>query len=144
MGDRYFLDSSIPLYRYDSSEVRKQRVARQLLEEEPPGTLVVSTQVLQEFYAVATRKFANPLSHDDAATAVDRLRMLPTVAVDSAMVADAIRLCHQAQVSIWDALIIRAAASDNCTVLLTEDLNAGQAIAGVRIENPFRGLPDHP
>ena len=41
------------------------------------------------------------------------------------------------QISFWDALIVAASASSGCTTIYSEDLNAGQLIEGVRIENPF-------
>jgi predicted nucleic acid-binding protein len=38
---------------------------------------------------------------------------------------------------VWDALIVARAAASGCVVLYSEDLNPGQTIQGVRIENPF-------
>jgi predicted nucleic acid-binding protein len=40
-------------------------------------------------------------------------------------------------IRFWDALIIAAARKAGADRILTEDLNTGQVISGVRIENPF-------
>jgi predicted nucleic acid-binding protein len=41
------------------------------------------------------------------------------------------------QISFWDALLIASAESSNCVELMTEDLNDGQIINGIKITNPF-------
>ena len=41
-------------------------------------------------------------------------------------------------ISFWDALIVSAAFSKNAATILTEDLNHGQVIEGIEINNPFR------
>ena len=55
------------------------------------------------------------------------------------MVFDAVRVHREVSISFWDALIVSAAAYGGCKVLFTEDLNPGQVIEGVRVENPFLG-----
>ena len=63
------------------------------------------------------------------------------IAIDADLVRDAIAMSRDAQLSYWDGLILAAARLAACDVLLTEDLQSGATIAGVRIENPFhRGL----
>ena len=49
----------------------------------------------------------------------------------------AFRIEDEAGIGFWDALILAAARKAGADRLLTEDLNSGQVIAGVRIENPF-------
>jgi predicted nucleic acid-binding protein len=58
--------------------------------------------------------------------------------VDTALVFSAIEAARRNRLSFWDALIVRAAVQADCDVLLSEDLNPGQVIDGVRVENPFR------
>jgi predicted nucleic acid-binding protein len=41
------------------------------------------------------------------------------------------------QISFWDALIIAAAEYSKCLEIITEDLNDGQIINGIKIRNPF-------
>jgi predicted nucleic acid-binding protein len=102
-----------------------------------PENLVVSTQVLQEFYVVTTRKLKNPLSEERAARAVRGIAKLDVVGVDAPLVLAAVDTSRTVQISLWDALIIEAASRAGCERVLSEDLNASQVIRGVRIENPF-------
>jgi len=136
MSDRAFLDTNVLVYALDEAEPAKRDVARRLLgstDEE----FVLSTQILSEFYVVATRRLAQPVAEDVAAAAVDQLSLLPIVTIDPVLIKDAIELSHSSQVSYWDGLILAAAAKGGCRRLLTEDLNAGQRIGSVQIENPF-------
>jgi predicted nucleic acid-binding protein len=103
----------------------------------PVDQLVVSTQVLLEFYAVATRKLTRPLDHATAQRALERLLGFRLVAPSPRAVVDATELSDVHGISIWDALIVRAARVAACDRILTEDLSDGSVIAGIRIENPF-------
>jgi predicted nucleic acid-binding protein len=138
MSGKTFLDSNILVYSVDESPAEKAKHERavELLSAQPEN-LVVSTQVLQEFYVVTTRKLKNPLSEEVAARAVRGIAKLDVVGVDVPLVLSAVDTSRTAQVSLWDALIIEAASRAVCERVLSEDLNAGQVIRGVRIENPF-------
>lgn len=137
MSDRAFLDTNVLVYAVDEAEPEKRDIARRLLGSTGYGQFVLSTQILSEFYVVATRRLTQPVGEDAAAAAVDRLGQLPMVTIDPALVKDAIGLSRSSQVSYWDGLILAAAAKGGCQRLLTEDLNDGQTIGSVRIENPF-------
>lgn len=138
MSGRVFLDSNVVVYSVDESPAEKTKHDRavELLSRQPEN-LVVSTQVLQEFYVVTTRKLKRPLGEERAARAVRGLAKLQVVSVDASLVLDAIDTSRSAQLSLWDALIIEAASRAGCDRVLSEDLNAGQLIRGVEIENPF-------
>ena len=82
MAARTFLDTNVLVYAVDDADRRKRDLARRIIGAEG-ARLVVSTQVLSEFYVVTTRKLAHPLPEDEAADAVDWLSNLPTVATDS-------------------------------------------------------------
>jgi len=140
MTGRTFLDSNVLVYSVDESpaEKAKHTLAVELLSAQPED-LVVSTQVLQEFYVVTTRKLANPLSEERAANAVRGIAKLEVVGVDAALVLAAVDTSRTARISLWDALIVEAASRAGCDRVLSEDLNAGQQIHGVTIENPFAG-----
>ncbi len=133
-----FVDTNVLLYAYDISAGARHESARELvgrLGRQRQGAL--SVQVLQEFYVNAVRKIAEPIS---PGTARDRLRVLSRWPVHSPLAADVIaaaQLADDAQLSFWDAMIVRSAASMDCSVLWTEDLNAGQRIGGVEVRNPF-------
>ncbi len=93
---------------------------------------------------MTTRRLATPLGHDAAAAAIDRLARLTVVAVDKEFVRGSPRLTQAALINHWDALVVRAARLGACERLLTGDLNHGQVIDGVRIQNPFRDLAGGP
>ncbi len=136
---RYFLDTNIILYAYstDASESAKRDIARSILTQNNWG---LSAQVLQEFYSNATKpKCGAPplMGHADAQTTVQGLAEFTNVALDAALVQQAIALRQQHQISYWDAAIVAASMRSGAKELLTEDLNAGQVIEGVRVVNPF-------
>ncbi len=136
MSVRCFVDTNVAVYLYDADEPAKRDRAFEVFAD-PERHLVLSSQVLSEFFVTVTRKLATPLDHPSAADAVDSLTQLEVVAVDHTLVARAIETSSQHQLSYWDALIVEAAASTRCDTLLSEDLAGGSTIRGVRIENPF-------
>jgi predicted nucleic acid-binding protein len=138
MTERSFVDTNVLVYRFDHGEPAKRAVAKRLLDNAVPGSLVISTQVLQEFYVVTTRKLARPLRPDQASEAVEHLSALPVVGADADFVRSGIDLSQTTGLSLWDALIVQAAAEARCDRILSEDLQDGTTIQGVRVDNPFR------
>jgi predicted nucleic acid-binding protein len=138
MSGRSFVDTNVLVYCFDLRETAKRKRALAILEGElDVGDLVLSTQVLQEFYVAVTRKLKRPLSGAEAAAAVDELAKLSIVQIDLAMVLASIADCQRHQFSLWDTLILRAALSANCDRVLTEDLQHGYVFDSLRVENPF-------
>ena len=133
-----FVDTNILAYAYDRSEATKQPVARALLEalwRDRAG--VLSTQVLQELYVVATRRFDPPMPRAAAREIVVVYASWPVVQVDVPLVLAASELEERHTLSFWDALVVEAARRAGATRLVTEDLQAGRRIGGVAVENPF-------
>jgi predicted nucleic acid-binding protein len=131
-----FVDTNLLVYAYDRGAGPKQQVAAELIAE-LASELVVSTQVLAEFYWVVTRRLDPPLAPAMARQAVDHLAVLPVVPTDAALVLRAIDTSQTHALALWDALIVEAAAAGGCAQLLTEDMNPGQIIRGVELVNPF-------
>ena len=133
-----FVDTNVLVYAHDASETIRQPVAEALLDELwRSRTGVVSTQVLTEFYVVATRKFAPPMPRREARAIVDAYAAWPVVQVDPALIVAASSLEERHQLSFWDALIVEAARRAGSGRLVSEDLQTGRRIAGPVIENPF-------
>ncbi len=133
-----FIDTNVLVYAHDRSETRKQPVAQALLDalwRNRTGAL--STQVLQEFYVVATRKFDPPMRRTAAREIVALYGEWLLVEVDVALILAASKLEERHAFSFWDALVVEAARRSGATRLLTEDLQAGRRIDGISIENPF-------
>ena len=140
MIEPIFVDTNVWVYAVDAADPAKRERALEATAPAAGRDLVVSTQVLTEFYAVVTRKLAVPVTVDDAEAMVRQLAALPVVAIDSAVVVSAITASRTWQISIWDALIIRAAEVAGCRRMLSEDLADGVMYGSVRVENPFAGM----
>jgi predicted nucleic acid-binding protein len=133
-----FVDTNVLLYAHDAAETAKQPIARALLEglwADRSG--VVSTQVLQEFYVVATRRFQPSMRRSEARALVASYATWSLVLVDTALILDATVLEERATLSFWDALIVEAARLAGATRILSEDLQDDRRMGGITIENPF-------
>jgi len=134
---KVFLDTNILVYSLDQADAAKMAKCRGLIRSltaESRG--VISTQVMQEFYVAATSKLgADPLLTKDILRSLERFE---TVVVSPTLIKDAIDCSIINRLSFWDALIVVSAESAQCEILWTEDLNHGQIIRGVRIENPLK------
>ena len=132
-----FVDTNVLLYAIsdDLDEAAKARIANELLSARD---LVVSAQVLQEFYVQATRP-SRPgrLSHEQAAALVSSFCRFPVQAVTTEVVLAAMLTSHRHQISYWDAAIVEAARVKGCVTVLSEDLNHGQSFDGIQVLNPF-------
>jgi predicted nucleic acid-binding protein len=137
MNGKIFVDTNILIYAHDVDAPAKRGIASRLLDELwAEGTGALSVQVLQEFYVNVTRKIIHPLSKTTARRVVDAYSVW---AVDTtpAEISSAFRIEDQARIGFWDALIISCALKSGATRVLSEDLNPGQRIAGIMVENPF-------
>jgi len=135
--ERAFVDTNIWVYAVDRSDPAKRERARVAITPRTDAHIAISSQVLSEFYTVVTRKLQPPLSDEQAAQMVDRLSQLPVVPVDADLVVRAIAGSRTWGISLWDALIIRAAEVAGCTILLSEDLADGATYGSVRVSNPL-------
>lgn len=136
MTGRTFVDTNVLVYAEDPADQRKQLRAREVLRERADG-LVLSAQVLSEFYSVVTRRLPSPMTEADAATAVEQLARYPVVPHDENLVLAGIAVSRHARLSLWDGLIVAAARAGGCDEILTEDMSSGATIAGALIVNPF-------
>lgn len=131
-----FVDTNVLIYAFSSEKSEKSAQAEaavhRLIAED---RLCLSTQVLQEFFVVITKKMGVPQA--EALEMVEYLGEYSLFRVDLKAILDAGRLCGSAQVSFWDALILIAAMRSGASVLLSEDLNATQLFGELRVENPF-------
>ena len=134
--ERFFVDTNVLIYLFDDDSPGKKARAQALLDEEK-DRIVLSTQVLGEFYANVTRKLEEPLSPDAAAQAVEDVSRLEVQFITPELVLAAVRRSRSSLLSYWDSLIVETARSAGAAILYTEDLQHGQEIGGLRIVNPF-------
>jgi predicted nucleic acid-binding protein len=132
-----FVDTNILLYAVSRlpDEVGKRAIAHRVLDSDD---CALSVQVLLEFYAQATRPTRiGSLSHAEATGMISVWRRFPVQAQTVDVLDRALILRERRGLSIWDSAIIAAAAQLGCEQVLTEDMQHGQVLDGVRIVNPF-------
>ena len=132
-----FVDTNILLYAVSTAadEATKSSTAIAILDRED---LVLSAQVLQEFYAQATRPTRpDALSHDVAVALIESWLRFSVVETTVQLILDALSSARRWRISFWDAAIVEAARAGGCSTLLTEDLQSGMNFAGVTVDNPF-------
>ncbi len=135
-----FVDTNVLLYAVspDPGEREKASRAREILAGRE---IALSIQVLQEFYAQATRESRpDPLTHEQAMKLVESFLRFEVAEIGRDAMLAAMEIRRRFQISYWDAAILEAARSLACETVLSEDLSDGQDYAGVRVENPFRDL----
>lgn len=139
MTDRFFLDTNVLVYTFDSSAPRKQKIARSLVANALKDRAgILSYQVAQEFLNVATRKFNPPMSSMEAQSYLRRVLMpLCEVFPDLSLYSDALSIASRTGWTFYDAVIVASAAMGKCRTLITEDMQPGRVIQGVEIRNPF-------
>lgn len=135
MSDRVFVDTNVLVYAFDRDEPAKRKRSLAILAD--GDDLVLSTQVLQEFYVTVTRKLRRPVSEPDAEAAVRDLAQLEVVTVDKNTVLQAIAISRTRVLSFWDSLVVCSASMAGCARLLSEDMQHGREIEGVTIVNPY-------
>ncbi len=130
-ADRPFFDTNVALYLL-SGDARKAAIAEDLLA----GGGILSAQVLNEFVAVARRKYGAPW--DTVQRVLDTLCQVCTVVPLTLQThRHAVQWSRKFGFSIYDATILASAAEAGCDRVFTEDLQHGQAIGTMRIHNPF-------
>ena len=134
-----FVDTNILVYAYDKSAGgEKHVIAKQIVEKlwkERNGAL--STQVLQEFFVVVTKKVKNPLSFDSAFQIISDLKLWKVATIEVKDILEAIKLSQRYKISFWDALILCSAINLGCSVIWSEDLNSGEYFGKIKVVNPF-------
>ena len=132
-----FVDTNILIYSVSPlpEDAKKCAAAIALLQSRD---LVISVQVLQEFYVQATR-LTRPqrLRHDEAASFIAAWLRFPVQENTVALFQAALDAKERFQISYWDAAILEAARAAGCRQILSEDLNPGQDYDGLTVINPF-------
>jgi predicted nucleic acid-binding protein len=138
MSDRTFIDTNVILYSKDARDERKQSIADELVSRGiREGTLVVSAQVLNEFYVNATQKLTQGMNRENARTVCRSIAAVSCEPVTNETISAAWDIQDRFALSWWDSLIVASALGARCTRLLTEDLQDGLQVDGLQVVNPF-------
>jgi len=133
-----FVDTNILIYAHDlDAGVKRERAMAKLRELWESGSGRLSVQVLQEFYVNATQKLATPIARSMAREVIKTYGVWVHHTTTVETVTRATELAELARISFWDALIVASAEEVDAEELLSEDLNDGQAIAGIKVVNPL-------
>ncbi|HKS81993.1 MAG TPA: PIN domain-containing protein [Candidatus Acidoferrales bacterium] len=138
---RVALDTNILAYAEGVNGAAKKRAALEILEKLPEGAVLLPVQVLGELFNLLVRKAKRSrakarraiLSWNDAFPVVETSEKIMVVAAD---------LARNHQLSIWDSVVLTAAAESGCRLLLSEDLQDGFSWHGVTVTNPFSSPQD--
>jgi predicted nucleic acid-binding protein len=138
MSDKVFFDTNVLVYAFDKSEPEKSTLAKKLIRDfGSEGNIVLSTQVLQEFYVTVTKSKKSMMSKEKAEEIVTDFSEFPLVQVDKTIVFRAMKRHQSNAFSFLDSLIVEAAIQAGCSKLLSEDMQNGLKIGSLTICNPF-------
>lgn len=136
MKDKVFIDSNFFIYLLDKdNKDKRQHCAALLLQLEKTASIVISTQVIKEVSAVLIRKFNYPISY--LRILISQMEKFEVVETPATTILSGLDIMESHQISFWDSMICASAASANCSTIVTEDLNDGQELLGMKICSPF-------
>lgn len=139
MSGKFFLDTNVLVYAFDATAPAKARKAARLVRDAvDTGKGIVSYQVVQEFFNVAFRRFAHPMSAAEAEQyLITVFRPLLAIHSSPALYVEALRIAGKHRFAWYDSIIVASALEGGCETLYSEDFQHGREIEGLRIENPF-------
>jgi predicted nucleic acid-binding protein len=132
-----FLDTNVLVYTDDHSQPEKRSTALALVKRcYRDRNAVVSTQVLQEYFVITTRKLR--VEPEIARRKIEIFSRLGLALIGLPDILNAIDLHRNHQLALWDGLLVSVATRSGCSVLYTEDLQHGQRFGSLKVVNPFR------
>ena len=139
MSGKFFLDTNVFVYVFDATApVKAKKASRLIRNAVESGKGIVSYQVVQEFFNVAFRRFAQPMNAAEAEQyLITVFRPLLAIHSSPALYVEALRIALKHRMAWYDAIIIASALEGRCDRLYSEDFQHGREIEGLRIENPF-------
>lgn len=133
-----FFDTNVLVYAVDAADpFRKEIAIDRFARAVKDDSVLLSTQVLQEFYNITTRKLKPPLSAREAGSQVAHLCSFDVVSSSADSVLTAIELAQKHRLHWWDALILEAALRGNANLLVSQDGQHGRRFGKLLVENPF-------
>jgi len=137
MRDKVFIDTNILVYLQSGLDANKTKKCKELFHNLAEDNLIVlSTQIMQEFYVTMTKKLGYDLL--EIKNLLFLFNDFEIINVNASIIFEAIDISVLHKISFWDSLVISSASSGNCKIIYSEDLNHGQMIGGIQIVNPFK------
>ncbi len=136
IAERITLDTNILIYAFDTRDKARHNAAQKIMQKVTSLDCVITLQALSEFYHATTRK--KYLSPEVAAEQIeDWYALFPVATAKAGTLLRAVTSAQKYQLSFWDAMLWSTARDAGASILLSEDFNHHQEIAGVKIVNPF-------
>lgn len=134
MKGKSFVDTNVFVYASleDDTHFAKRDKAISIIQA---GEIVISTQVVNEFYVILLRNGINDVEIKKRTLEIVENTSLSIITLQTIEFAWEIREEHKC--SYWDGLIIASALESKCNVLYSEDMHHGKMIEDMRIINPF-------
>ncbi|MGB6063684.1 MAG: PIN domain-containing protein [Desulfomonilaceae bacterium] len=141
MKDRILIDTNLWIYLYALDPQAKRNRIEELVQQNF-AKIIVSTQILGEFYHVVTRK--GLLTRESANDIIiEMVATFPVSEIGTANVLKALKIQEIFHYSYWDSLVMATAILTDCDILYSEDMQHGQSVQGrTRIINPFLEVPE--
>ena len=135
-----FIDTNVLIYQLETVDGRKHAIAERIVSEAvATENACISFQVIQECLNTVLRKAEIKLDAAGARAYLDTvLARLYRVPASLALYERSLALQQRYGFAFYDALIVAAALEAGCKRLLSEDLQHGQRVEALTIENPFR------
>lgn len=130
------IDTNVLAYAEGVNGARNRDAAIGLLQALPPESTMVPVQALGELFTVLVRKAGQPRTAA-AAAVLSWGDAFPLIETSNEVLLAATDLAEAHQLSLWDAVMLSAAADARCRLLLSEDLQEGFTWRGVTVTNPF-------
>jgi len=139
MKDKFFIDTNILVYSFDASSPVKQNISQEMIKKALGDQVgCISSQVIQEFLNVSSKKFKPALSSEDCLKYLNTvLSPLCEIFTSIDLYRATIEISERWKYSFYDSMIITAALQTNCGILYSEDLQHKQKVQTLTIINPF-------
>ncbi|MCL2101274.1 MAG: PIN domain-containing protein [Fibromonadales bacterium] len=140
MKDKIFVDTNIFVYAYSSDDIEKHNIAKKLLQKDlAEDFIVVSVQILNEFYSVMSKSKLSKPSHQKITNHIKEIIKQTDV---KSIAIETVELCLKIKdkyhYSWWDSLVLASALENDCKIVYSEDMQHEQVIENtLKIVNPF-------
>jgi predicted nucleic acid-binding protein len=136
---RVALDTNILVYAEGVNGASRKKAALEVIDKLPGDSTFLPVQVLGELFRVLVRKARRKpeLARSAILAWKDTFALIET---SPAVLFSAADLAVDHNFSIWDSVILSAAAAADCRLLLSEDMQDGFTWNGVTVANPFASV----
>ncbi|MCX7112930.1 MAG: PIN domain-containing protein [Proteobacteria bacterium] len=139
-----FIDTNVFVYLFDETDDRKRIKAKEIVRTAlETRSARISHQVVQETLNVVTRKLPAPMTVEKARQFLEQVLMpLWQIMPSPVLYRRGLEIQARYGFSFYDSLIVAAALESGCNRLFSEDMQHGQHVEGLTIENPFKDFVD--